>query len=125
MNWPKYANNADYADYADYVEYAGYAGYAEYAEYAGYAEYAEQLSADWAYHCPLGSIRLFFNNKYDNGSTNGDDGSGDDEDDGSGDGVRWHQSNITATTIIVSHWLADSVFADNSFAQEKKLHYHT
>ena len=35
---------------ADYVEYAGYAGYPEYAEY---------LTADGAYHCPVGSIWLF------------------------------------------------------------------
>ena len=38
---------------------AEYAGYAEYAENAGYAEYAELLTADGAYHCPVGSITPF------------------------------------------------------------------
>ena len=60
MNWPKYADYADYVDHAEYAEYAGYAEYAEYAGYAVYAEYAEELTADGAYHCPVGSIRPFF-----------------------------------------------------------------
>ena len=32
----------------------------DYAEYAGYAEFAEYLTAEGAYHCPVGSIRPFF-----------------------------------------------------------------
>ena len=43
--------DADYAEEPDY---------ADYAEYAGYAEYAEELTADGAYHCPVGRIRPFF-----------------------------------------------------------------
>ena len=63
------SNNVQYilsvqADYADYAEYAEHAGYAEYAENAGYAEYEVQLTADGAYHCPVGSIWLFLQCKY-------------------------------------------------------------
>ena len=82
---------------------------AEYAGYAEYGEFAEQLTADGAYHCPVGSIWLFFFSK--RSFCQPDDSSVVSQED-----WRWlkrelepitnHRENYSSSDIIQLLWLA-------------------
>ena len=50
MNWPKYADYADYIDCADYADYIDCVDYADYVDCADYAEYVLHSCLDKNWH---------------------------------------------------------------------------